>query len=108
LLVEGRRLDACERELRAVGPHAVLSRGYSYTTTPDGRLVRSAREVSAEDEIVTTLADGRIRSVVGVEGRRGEGDAKRRRRAKTPTDGASSESGTATEQMGLFGASKGE
>ncbi|MFI4881164.1 MAG: exodeoxyribonuclease VII large subunit, partial [Phycisphaerales bacterium JB064] len=61
---EQRRLDAQERQLRAVGPQAVLARGYSYTTLADGRLVRSASAVSSGDELVTTLADGRVRSTV--------------------------------------------
>ncbi|OAB62611.1 hypothetical protein AY599_08060 [Leptolyngbya valderiana BDU 20041] len=65
LRAAGQTLDAQERQLRAVGPQAVLARGYSYTTLGDGRLVRSATAVSAGDELVTTLADGRVRSTVG-------------------------------------------
>jgi exodeoxyribonuclease VII large subunit len=62
---EGRKLDGHERQLRAVGPQGVLARGYSYTTLADGRLVRSASAVSPGDELVTTLAEGRVRSTVG-------------------------------------------
>lgn len=61
---ERRKLDAHERQLRAVGPQGVLARGYSYTTLADGRLVRSASAVSPGDELVTTLAEGRVRSTV--------------------------------------------
>ena len=93
---EHRRLDAHDRQLRAVGPQAVLARGYSYTTLADGRLVRSASAVSAGDELVTTLAEGRVRSTVG-----GPGAGKPTpRRAPPKADPAS--------QQGLFGETKGE
>lgn len=93
---EHKRVDAHDRQLRAVGPQAVLARGYSYTTLVDGRLVRSASAVSAGDELVTTLAEGRVRSTVG--GTRP--DKPTPRRAPTKADPAN--------QQGLFGDSKGD
>lgn len=93
-------LDGLHRELHAVGPLQVLSRGFSVTTTPDGRLVRDAGEVVPGDEILTRLGSGTIRSGV-----LGPGDApapptgpadrpppRRKRRPKPGDD----------RQMGLF------
>ncbi|MCC5822604.1 MAG: exodeoxyribonuclease VII large subunit [Phycisphaerales bacterium] len=93
-------LDALHRELHAVGPLQVLARGFSVTTTPDGRLLRAAGEVTAGDEILTRLQSGTIRSGV-----LGPGDTtpapprpadrpppRRRRKAPPPDD----------RQMGLF------
>ncbi|MHC5024750.1 MAG: exodeoxyribonuclease VII large subunit, partial [Planctomycetota bacterium] len=62
---ERTRLMHLARELAAVDPRAVLGRGYSYTTHPDGRLIRSVSDVRAGDALVTRVADGRIDSVVG-------------------------------------------
>ncbi len=99
LVGERRRADALGRELRAVGPQAVLGRGYSYTTLADGRLVRSTADVSQGDEIVTALSDGRVRSTVG--GHAADKATARRAAAKPkPKDDPAS-------QMGLFGESKG-
>lgn len=58
------RLDALERQLRSVGPLAVLERGFSVTSLPDGRIVRFPSDVRPGDEITTRLADGSIGSVV--------------------------------------------
>lgn len=100
LASEHRRLDAHDRQLRAVGPQAVLARGYSYTTLADGRLVRSASTVSAGDELVTTLADGRVRSTVGGAGPGKPKPTKAPQKAPPKADPAS--------QMGLFGDTKGD
>lgn len=93
---ERRKLEAHERQLRAVGPQGVLARGYSYTTLADGRLVRSASAVSSGDELVTTLADGRVRSTVGGGAPRKKPAAPKRARKEDPAP-----------QMDLFGDSKG-
>jgi exodeoxyribonuclease VII large subunit len=65
-------LTAAERDLagvaarvRANDPAVVLARGWSITRRPDGSLVRSAAAVGAGDDLVTTLADGEVRSRVG-------------------------------------------
>lgn len=65
ILAHRNRLSARQRELEAVGPLAVLARGYSVTLGPDGRVVRSLSDVSRGDRIETRLADGAIESVVG-------------------------------------------
>jgi len=57
-----RRLDASAGRLESLSPLAVLSRGYSLTQRPDGRLVRSACELAPGDEIVTRFAQGRAAS----------------------------------------------
>lgn len=58
------RVEAMARHLESVGPHSVLQRGYSYTTTESGTLIRSTSNVSGGDRIVTHLADGRVVSKV--------------------------------------------
>ncbi|MBI1371112.1 MAG: exodeoxyribonuclease VII large subunit [Planctomycetes bacterium] len=58
------RLDALARQLNAIDPHHVLARGYSYTTTPAGDLLRSPNQVHPGDAIVSHLADGKIHSRV--------------------------------------------
>jgi exodeoxyribonuclease VII large subunit len=58
------RVDALERELRAVSPEAVLRRGYSVTTLKkDGTLVRNAAQIKGGERLVTRLADGVVESV---------------------------------------------
>lgn len=59
------RLDNLDRQLRLVGPDSVLGRGYSITTTTDGRLVDSAASVRDGDRLLTRLRDGTIASTVG-------------------------------------------
>jgi exodeoxyribonuclease VII large subunit len=61
----GRRLDARARELSAIDPRRVLHRGFTYTTTGDGTLVRSVRDVGPGAALVTHVADGAIDSVAG-------------------------------------------
>lgn len=46
--------------LDALSPLKVLSRGYAVARTPEGRLVRSAGEVSPGDEITLTLMQGSL------------------------------------------------
>jgi exodeoxyribonuclease VII large subunit len=57
-------LDALHRELHAVGPDQVLARGFSVTTTADGRLVREPAQVRPGDELLTRLRSGTVRSGV--------------------------------------------
>jgi len=56
-----RRLEA---QLRALGPRAVLERGYSITRTMDGQVITKAKSVEAGQKLETLLADGKIISVV--------------------------------------------
>jgi exodeoxyribonuclease VII large subunit len=50
--------------LEAIGPDAVLARGFSMTLGPDGRIIRTRAEVTAGDEIESKLAGGSIKSIV--------------------------------------------
>ena len=63
------RLDALGARLRALDPAMVLARGWSITRLSDGTLVRSPRDVSDGDTLVTALADGTVTSVVSASGR---------------------------------------
>jgi len=67
----GATISALQRQLHAVSPHAVLERGYSYTTDADGKVMRSVGQVSAGDHIRTHLSDGQVDSTV--DGEAGEG-----------------------------------
>ena len=58
------RARTAARSLELVGPQAVLARGYTVTLGPDGRVLRSARAVSAGQPMTTRLADGRVESIV--------------------------------------------
>jgi exodeoxyribonuclease VII large subunit len=65
------RLDRCHDQLetqvlqlRALDPARVLARGWSITRTVDGRLITHVGDVSAADELITTLADGTVSSTV--------------------------------------------
>lgn len=50
--------------LNALNPKAVLGRGYSVTTTEDGKVLRSIDDVGNTKAITTRLADGFIKSMV--------------------------------------------
>lgn len=57
------RLATQEEALKHLGPQAILSRGFSFTTDSSGKVITSARDVATGDEITTTLAEGRVVSV---------------------------------------------
>lgn len=57
------RLDIWEQQLQASSPDRILARGYTLTLS-SGRIVRSAAELSAGDEVVTRFADGDVTSTV--------------------------------------------
>jgi exodeoxyribonuclease VII large subunit len=59
------RVHAAGRQLEALSYRRVLHRGFSVTRTADGKILRSAANVAEGAPIVTELADGQIRSVVG-------------------------------------------
>ncbi|USN98760.1 MAG: exodeoxyribonuclease VII large subunit [Phycisphaeraceae bacterium] len=48
----------------AIGPTAVLNRGFSITTTATGSLVRSVGDAGAGDRLTTRLADGELHSTI--------------------------------------------
>lgn len=75
-----RRVEALGELLEAVGPKQVLRRGYTYTTTDAGELLRSKADVTSGDAIVTHLSDGTVRSTV--DGARGKPKKPRKRRNK--------------------------
>lgn len=65
------RLDSAEASLRALDPAGVVQRGYALVwRDEDQRLVRSIEQVSTEDGIHASVADGEIRArVTGTEAR---------------------------------------
>jgi exodeoxyribonuclease VII large subunit len=50
--------------LRNLGPDSVLSRGFSFTMTADGRSLKEASAVKPGDKLITRLHAGEVRSVV--------------------------------------------
>jgi exodeoxyribonuclease VII large subunit len=57
-------LDGLDRQLRSLGPQAVLERGYSLTRTGDGTLVRHAAQVAPGTVVRTQVASGEFESIV--------------------------------------------
>ena len=58
------QVDQNRRQLQALGPEAVLARGFSYTLNASGKVVREARELKPGEEFTTQLGKGRVRGVV--------------------------------------------
>jgi exodeoxyribonuclease VII large subunit len=58
------RFQRVEGILRAVGPEATLRRGYSITTTAEGKVIRSIALVRPKMKIRTRLSDGDFASEV--------------------------------------------
>lgn len=58
------RMDVLAARTDAADPARLLARGWSLTRTDDGRLVRSTADAAAGTRLVTTLADGEVRSTV--------------------------------------------
>jgi exodeoxyribonuclease VII large subunit len=58
------RVHNWRRLLAAYDVGRQLERGYSLTLTPEGTLVRHAADLAPDEEIVTRLADGTVRSTV--------------------------------------------
>ncbi|GAA1685244.1 exodeoxyribonuclease VII large subunit [Microcella alkalica] len=65
--LERAHLDLTERrgQLRALSPQHTLDRGYAIVQTDSGAVVRDAAETAAGDELVLTLARGRIAAKAG-------------------------------------------
>jgi exodeoxyribonuclease VII large subunit len=59
------RLQSRAELLKHIGPSAVLSRGFSYTTDPAGKVLTDPADVKAGDELITRLAKGTVHSVAG-------------------------------------------
>lgn len=60
-------LDLADARVSAADPARALARGWSFTRTVDGTLVRDPADVALGDVLVTTLAGGRLRSVVSAD-----------------------------------------
>ncbi|MEA3020143.1 MAG: exodeoxyribonuclease large subunit [Actinomycetota bacterium] len=60
----GGRVDVIAARTEAADPARLLARGWSLTRTTDGRLVRSVADATTGTSLVTTLADGEVRSTV--------------------------------------------
>jgi len=58
------QVDRAHATLRSVDPRRVLNRGYSITRLTDGRVVRSVSETCPGTRLLTSVADGSIRSEV--------------------------------------------
>ena len=56
-------LDRHAALLGALNPNAALARGYTITTDPEGRILRSAAEALAAAELQTRFPDGVVRSI---------------------------------------------
>lgn len=96
-LKHGREMIAAlDRELMAVDPRQVLSRGYSYTTGADGRLVRRVADVRSGQVIRTHVADGSISSTVAGGSTRSASTKGRGRKSRGRGAGDA-------DQMDLFG-----
>jgi exodeoxyribonuclease VII large subunit len=65
LATASQKLAALATQLRVVSPQAVLDRGFSITTAPDGSIVRTVAQVKKGDVLQTRVADGTITSTVG-------------------------------------------
>ena len=62
------QLSASQRELNAIGPRQVLARGFSVTTSANGKLVRSTKDLKIGDQLTTHLQDGQVHSTVSSKG----------------------------------------
>ena len=57
------KLDIWEQQLQSSSPDRILAKGYTLTLC-DGRIIKSASELSVGDEVVTRFADGDVTSTV--------------------------------------------
>lgn len=64
LLNESHRLGNAEVRARALDPTAALARGWSITRTDTGDPVRSIADLAVGSNLITTVADGQIRSTI--------------------------------------------
>ncbi len=54
------RLENARRALHALNPTAVLTRGYSILLTENGRAIRSAKDTSADADLLALLGNGKL------------------------------------------------
>ena len=58
------RLEHLARQVRLLDPVTIMARGWSITRAADGSTVRSATGLNPGDTLLTTFADGTVRSTV--------------------------------------------
>lgn len=58
------KLQLMEQTIEARKPESVLKRGYTLTTTADGKIIRSSKQLTKNDNITTHFADGTVSSTV--------------------------------------------
>ena len=58
------RLELIAAKADGLDPARLVARGWSITSGPDGRPVRSVAQLAAGDELTTRLADGIVRSTI--------------------------------------------
>lgn len=59
-----RDLKAKKDQLEALNPRKVLNRGYSISSSKDGKVISSIKDIKSGQEIITTVKDGTIISTV--------------------------------------------
>ncbi len=64
LSLRAHKLESLQKLLQSMGPQSVLARGFSITTNAAGQVITKLDQVSAGQEILTQLADGKVASVV--------------------------------------------
>jgi exodeoxyribonuclease VII large subunit len=64
LLNRRHRIALAAETLDAVSPLATLKRGYSITRDEQNKVIRHASDAQPGSRLITTLADGEIRSIV--------------------------------------------
>ena len=57
-------LNGKKEQLIALNPEGILERGYSITLNKDGKVITSKNDVKTNDEMLTILRDGKIKSKV--------------------------------------------
>ena len=57
-------LKNLEEQLKLLNPRSVLSRGYSISLDKNGKPIKSIKNIQKDDEVITLLGDGKIRSKV--------------------------------------------
>ena len=82
------RLEALGSRINALDPRRALERGWSITRTADGTLVRSTAAVAPGRELLTTLADGTVRSRVSATEPGPDADPREARPRDLPPSGA--------------------
>lgn len=64
LTTHSQRIETLAGRLEAIGPQAVLQRGFSLTQDANGKVIRSFKEAKEGQKIISVLADGSINSRV--------------------------------------------